>query len=66
MTYGFIAVEALVILLLMWALLVGQPAAAQAKDERIAAQSTENALLRAAVYATPTPTSVRRQTGPLP
>lgn len=49
----FAGVEALIILVLLAALLVGQPAAVPALQTRVAAQSTENAYLRATVQAIP-------------
>lgn len=51
MTYAAVAAPWLLVLALLWALLQGQPAGHQDNLDRISAQSTENAGLRAALYA---------------
>ncbi len=58
-----IAIESFVIVLLIMALLAGQPSAAQAGRVQVEAQSTEIAQWKATVTAYPSPTVRRCYTG---
>ena len=54
-TFSLVAIESVIILLLLYALIQGQPAAALADRNMVVVQATENAALRASRNMPPLP-----------